>query len=115
MHDIARKLADELKNCDKYREYLQAKEKIMDDDKTRRMLKDYKEKLMEARSKQMRGEEIEGELKEELQEIQNYVDLNQPVKDYMEKEHEMNLLIKDLYEIIFSDLDMGLEKPENNS
>ncbi len=115
LHQLAGELADALKNCEKYEEYLKAKEKIMDDDKTRKMLKDYKDKLMKARSKQMSGEEISEELREELQEIQNYVDLNQPVKVYMEKEHEMNMLIKELYEIIFSDLDMGLEKRDADS
>ncbi len=107
---LAEKLNRAIRSTEEYQEYSEIREKIIDDEKTRKMLKDYKEKLMKARSKQMQGEELDEETRQELQEIQNYVDLNKNVRDYMEAEHEINLLIQELYQAIFSDLEIGLKK-----
>ncbi|SDL85978.1 YlbF family regulator [Halarsenatibacter silvermanii] len=109
VRELARELADALAGSDEYQEYLELKEKISGDEKTKKLLLDYREKLMEARSKQIQGEELDEELEQELQEIQRYVELNKPVQEYMEAEHRINELVNELHQIIFSDLEIGLE------
>ena len=113
VYDTSNRLAREIKNSDEYQEYQEIREKILADESTKEMLKDYMEKQMNLQQKQMAGEEPTAEEKEELARIKEVVDLNSDIKEYLEAEHRMSVMLNDLQEILFGDLEIGVMEEEN--
>jgi cell fate (sporulation/competence/biofilm development) regulator YlbF (YheA/YmcA/DUF963 family) len=113
MYDLAHRLVKEIKQSDQYQRYLELREKIMEDESTRDMLKNYQQQQIKLQSKQLSGEELTDEEKEELQNLQDIIELNSEVKEYLEAEQRMNVLLNDMQKIIFSDLKLGLFEEED--
>jgi cell fate (sporulation/competence/biofilm development) regulator YlbF (YheA/YmcA/DUF963 family) len=113
MYDLAHRLVKEIKQSDQYQRYLELREKIMEDESTRDMLKNYQQQQIKLQSKQLSGEKLTDEEKEELQNLQDIIELNSEVKEYLEAEQRMNVLLNDMQKIIFSDLKLGLFEEED--
>ena len=113
MYDLAHKLAKEIKESDQYREYQKIRKKVMEDETTRDMLKDYQQQQMKLQSKQLSGEELTEEDKEEFERLQNIIELNTDVKKYLEAEQRISVLLNDMQKILFSDLELGVFDDQN--
>ena len=112
VYDTANRLAREIKNSDEYQKYKEIREKILADTSTKNMLKDYMEKQMNLQQKQMSGQEPTQEEKEELENLRELVDLNSDIKEYLEAEYRMSVMLNDLQEILFGDLEIGVMEEE---
>lgn len=114
VYNLANKLAREIKDSDEYQNYLKIRKKIMQDENTLEMLKDYQKQQMNLQSKQLSGQDITEEEKENLQKIQNLVNLNNDIQEYLEAERRINLMLSDLQRILFSDLKLGVFESEED-
>ena len=112
VYDTANRLAREIKNSDEYTKYQEIRETILEDESTKEMIKDYMEKQMKIQQKQMSGQEPTEEEKEELENLRNLVDLNSEVKEYLQAEYRMSVMLNDLQEILFGDLEIGVLNEE---
>lgn len=108
IYDIANRLARALKKSQKYEDYKQIRKKIMADEKKREMLKDYQQQQMKLQSKQLSGQELSAEEKERFENLREIIELNADVKKYLEAEYQMSILLNDIQNILFSDLEMGI-------
>lgn len=113
VYSTAHKLAREIKNSDEYSEYKEVRTKIMDDEKSKEMLRDYQKEQMKVQSKKMSGEELTEEDKEKLENLRNIIEINSDIKNYLEAEYRVSVLLNDLQEILFSDLELGIEDQNN--
>lgn len=118
VHDTARRLQRKLKNSDQYQNYLELRKKVMAKEGSKKMLRDYQNLMMEMQTKRMSGEELSQEDKEKLQNLQNFIEINNNVKKYLEAEYELSQTIQDIQKIIFSDIEVGIPeedlKPESD-
>ncbi|PUU91345.1 MULTISPECIES: YlbF family regulator [Halanaerobium] len=115
VHDTARRLQRKLKNSDQYQNYLELRKKVMAKEGSKKMLRDYQNLMMEMQTKRMSGEELSEEDKEKLQNLQNFIEINNNVKKYLEAEYALSQTIQDIQKIIFSDIEVGIPEEELNS
>jgi cell fate (sporulation/competence/biofilm development) regulator YlbF (YheA/YmcA/DUF963 family) len=71
--------------------------------------------MMEMQTKRMSGEELSEEDKEKLQNLQNFIEINNNVKKYLEAEYALSQTIQDIQKIIFSDIEVGIPEEELKS
>lgn len=115
VHDTARRLQRKLKNSDQYQNYLELRKKVMAKEGSKKMLLDYQNLMMEMQTKRMSGEELSEEDKEKLQKLQNFIEINNNVKKYLEAEYALSQTIQDIQKIIFSDIEVGISEEELKS
>ncbi len=108
VYDIANRLARALKKSDQYEGYKQIRKKIMTDERKKEMLQDYQQQQMKLQSKQLSGEELTAEEKEKFENLREIIELNSDVKKYLESEYQISILLNDIQNIIFSDLEIGI-------
>ncbi|RCW49201.1 YlbF family regulator [Halanaerobium sp. MA284_MarDTE_T2] len=112
VYDIARRLERKIKDSDEYQEYTELRKKVMGKKGSREMLLDYQNLMMELQTKQLSGQEISEEEKEKLNNLNNFIEINNNVKKYLEAEYKLSVMLNDLQKIIFSDIEIGI--PQNN-
>lgn len=117
VNDSAKKLKQELENSDEYQNYLELRKKVMEKEGSKKMLRDYQNLMMKMQNKRMSGEELDEEEKEKLQNLQNFIEINENVKKYLEAEYEVSKMLNEIQRIVFSDIQVGIpnEDEENNS
>lgn len=112
VYDSARRLQRKLKNSDEYQNYLELRKKVMQKEGSKKMLLDYQNLMMEMQTKRMSGEELSEEDKERLQNLQNFIEINNNVKKYLEAEYSLSKTINDIQKIIFSEIEVGIPEDE---
>jgi cell fate (sporulation/competence/biofilm development) regulator YlbF (YheA/YmcA/DUF963 family) len=115
VHDTARRLKRKLENSDEYLNYLELRKKVMAKEGSKKMLLDYQNLMMEMQTKRMSGEELSEEDKERLQNLQNFIEINNTVKKYLEAEYAVSQMINDIQKTIFSDIEVGIPESELES
>ncbi len=113
VYNTANQLAREIKNSDEYTEYQKVREKILEDEDSKAMLKDYMQKQMEIQQKKMTDQEVAKEDEEELERLKNLVDLNSDVKEYLQAEYRLSVMLNDLQKNLFGDLEIGVLDEED--
>ena len=112
VQDTARRLKRKLENSDQYQNYVELRKKVMEKEGSKKMLLDYQNLMMEMQSKRMSGEELSEEDKERLQNLQNFIEINNNVKKYLEAEYSLSKMINDIQKTIFSDIEVGIPEAE---
>jgi cell fate (sporulation/competence/biofilm development) regulator YlbF (YheA/YmcA/DUF963 family) len=112
VQDTARRLKRKLKNSDEYQNYLELRKKVMAKEGSKKMLRDYQNLMMEMQTKRMSGEELSEEDKEKLQNLQNFIEINNNMKKYLEAEYSLSKMINDIQKTIFSDIEVGIPEQE---
>jgi len=115
VYDLANRLAKQLKNSDEYEDYLDKKQKLMKNEKTKEMLLDFQQEQMKLQAKQLSGEDLTEEEQEKLENLRELVDLNKDIKQYLQAEYRVNILLNDIQKIIFGDLELGIEEDEEEN
>ncbi|CCU77814.1 hypothetical protein HSACCH_00185 [Halanaerobium saccharolyticum subsp. saccharolyticum DSM 6643] len=108
----AQRLKKKLENSDEYQNYLELRKKVMAKEGSKKMLLDYQNLMMEMQTKRMSGEELSEEDKERLQNLQNFIEINNNVKKYLEAEYNVSKMINDVQKTIFSDIEVGIPEEE---
>lgn len=112
VNDSAQKLKQELENSEEYQNYLELRKKVMEKEGSKKMLRDYQNLMMKMQNKRMSGEELGEEEKEKLQNLQNFIEINDNVKKYLEAEYEVSKMLNEIQRIVFSDIDVGIPNEE---
>ena len=115
VQDTARRLKRKLENSDEYQNYLELRKKVMEKEGSKKMMLDYQNLMMEMQTKRMSGEELSEEDKERLQNLQNFIEINNNVKKYLEAEYAVSQMINDIQKTIFSDIEVGIPEEELKS
>lgn len=112
VYDVAHRLARELKKSEEYKSYLKVKEKIKNNSKTKEMLMDFQKEQFKLQSKAISGQEVTEEEKKKLNSIMEIVKLNNDIQKYLDIEYRISIMLNDIQEIVFADLDIGIKENE---
>lgn len=100
VHDYAHSLAKAIKASPEYKNFKKAKEKLESDDAAKQMLTDFRRAQLEIQQQKMSGMEVSSEQEEKLSKLQEVVNLNLTVKEYMEAEYRFSVLFADIQKIL---------------
>ena len=114
VYDLANRMARQIKKSDEYKEYLKKREKVVSNEKTKEMLLDFQQEQMKLQAKQLSGEDLSEEEKEKLENLRELVELNSNLKQYLQAEFKVNVMLNDIQKIVFGDLDLGIEPEKEN-
>ncbi|MFI5359457.1 MAG: YlbF family regulator [Halanaerobiales bacterium] len=114
VYDLAHSLAREIKKSDEYKSYQEIRDKIRDNKTTLEMLRDFQKEQFKLQSKALTGEKITEEEKEKFNRLMELVNLNKDIKKYLEVEYRISVMLNDIQEIVFGDLNLGFGKEEKH-
>jgi cell fate (sporulation/competence/biofilm development) regulator YlbF (YheA/YmcA/DUF963 family) len=115
VYDLANRMAKSIKKSDEYKDYLDKKEKILKNEKTKEMLLDFQQEQIKLQAKQLSGEDLTKEEQEKLENLRELIELNLDIKKYLQAEYRVNILLNDIQKIVFGDLELGIENDDENS
>ncbi|MDN5346793.1 MAG: hypothetical protein PWP65_357 [Clostridia bacterium] len=100
VYDRAHELARALARCREYRDLSRLRARIKENPEALRMLKDYRERMLEAEMKQLQGEALEPEKQRALEDIERLVRLNPTLSEFLEAQARVARLLADIQKIL---------------
>lgn len=95
-HDSINELVVSFKDTQEYKEYLQLKQKLKQDDNVYNMLKDFKDKQNQVQISYLNGQDISKEKQEEMENLYSIVIQNDDCRKILECEMKINIILADL-------------------
>ena len=99
-YDKVNELVRSIKDSEQVREYMKLKQELYQDEKSKEMIKDFREKQTEVQSLLMQGKETDAEKMEKLQSLYQILVTNPKVKNFFDKEVQFDMMLSDIYKII---------------
>jgi len=100
VYDTANKLAYEIKNSNEYKEYKQAKNKIMQDPEMKSKIEEFEKIRYDAQVLAIKKGEGDSEKMQKLQELYTILINNKEIKEYFDLEVKFNVMVADVNKII---------------
>ena len=107
-YDAAHILAKALKESPEYTEFKNLKDKVQQQDTTKKMLKDFRKKQFTLQAKQMSGQQVSEEDTKKVQELQQVLLQNPLVGPYLHAEYRLSTILNDVYKILGEAVDMDM-------
>jgi len=99
-YDKVKELVEAIKNCEQVKAYQKIKEEVYSDEKSKEMIKEFREKQSEVQSLLMMGQEADKEKMEKLQSLYQILVGNPSVKDFFDKEVQFDEMLTEIYKEI---------------
>ena len=99
-YDKVHELVRAIKESDQVKEYLALKEELYKNEKSKDMIKDFREKQVEVQSLLMQGKEADSEKMEKLQSLYQILVANPQVKEFFDKEVQFDEMLSEIYKKI---------------
>lgn len=99
-YDKVHELVRAMKDSDEVKEYIAIKEEVYKDEKSKELIKEFREKQMEVQSLLMQGKEAEAEKMEKLKNLYQILASNVKIKEFFDKEVKVDVMLSDIYKII---------------
>lgn len=99
-YDKVHELVRAMKESDEAKEYIAIKEEIYKDEKSKELIKEFREKQMEVQSLLMQGKEADEQKMEKLQNLYQILVANPKIKEFFDKEVQFDVMLSDIYKII---------------
>lgn len=100
VYDTANKLAFEMKNSEEYKNYKDAKEKIMQNPEMKAKIEEFEKIRYDAQVLAIKQGEGDSEKMQKLQELYTILVENKDVKEYFDLEVKFNIMVADVNKII---------------
>ncbi|MDR1068909.1 MAG: YlbF family regulator [Clostridiales Family XIII bacterium] len=100
IHDMARALAEAMKNSEEYAQYIAVKNKASQNAELSDAINDLHEKQFDMQRRQMNGEELGAEIMGQMQNLTQILMRDPVAAEYMQAEVRFTLMVNDVYEII---------------
>ena len=95
-YDNINNLVLSFKQTDEYKEYMNLKEKLKQNQDVYNMLKDFKDKQNEVQIAILNGQDVSKEKKEEMENLYSIVIQNEDCRKILECEMKINIILADL-------------------
>lgn len=99
-YDKVNELVKAIKESDQVKEYVKLKEELYQDEKSKEMIKEFRDKQTEVQSLLMQGQEADAEKMEKLQSLYQILVANPAIKNFFDKEVQFDVMLSDIYKII---------------
>ena len=112
VYDSVYRLAEEIKGSDEYKQYIEARSKVMSNETNATLLKEYQKLSLQAQPYLLSGKEVPSDMAEKLQKLYSVLQLSPECMDYMMKEYQLGATMNEIFKILNKeiDIDMGLPK-----
>ena len=100
VYDDAHRLAKSIKDSEEYKDYMAKRNKVMEDEKQKEMVDDFRKKAIEIQMEQLSGKEVSKEKTDKLEKLQDVLMLNPIIKDFFISEMRLSQMISDVYKIL---------------
>ena len=100
VYDTANKLAFEMKNSNEYKEYKQAKDKVMQNAEMKAKIEEFEKIRYEAQVLSIQKGEEDSEKIQKLQQLYSILVNNKEIKEYFDLEVKFNVMVADVNKII---------------
>jgi cell fate (sporulation/competence/biofilm development) regulator YlbF (YheA/YmcA/DUF963 family) len=108
VYDYAHSLARALKESPEYRAYQAAHARIKSKPSAEQMVKDFHKKQLDLQSQAMQGKEPTEEQKDALQRLYGVISGDSDVREYLQAEQRLSVILNDVYKILGDALEVGL-------
>lgn len=109
VYDLAHQLARALKNSQEYKEYVQKKNDLYKDEKNKKMVEDFREKVIDIQVKKMSGKEVSQEELDSVKKLEDILRLNPTINEFLIAEYRYSKLIEDISKIIGEAIDLEIK------
>lgn len=99
-YDKVNELVRAIKESEQVKEYVKLKEELYQDEKSKEMIKEFRDKQTEVQSLLMQGQEADAEKMEKLQSLYQILVANPAIKNFFDKEVQFDVMLSDIYKII---------------
>jgi len=108
VHERAYQLAKTMQETDEYKQYLEAKEKLRQDEHHTHMLQEFRRRQLELQIAEMSGEDTELQA-EQLERMYQMLCLNPIVNEFLTAEYRLARVITDVQKILGEALDLWVD------
>ena len=112
VYDTAKRLADELKSSEEYREYHAIKARAMENKTTRALIEEYNKLQIQAQAAMIAGDR-ESEPLKKLQKIGEVLQFDADASAYLMAEFRLKRMVGDVYKILAEAVDIDLSPLES--
>ncbi|MBF8436505.1 YlbF family regulator [Halanaerobiaceae bacterium Z-7014] len=109
VYNLSHRLAKAIKDSDEYKNFKEAREEIKQKDKSIDILKEYQNLAWKINYFESQDKDVPEEDQNRIEELQNLVQMNNHVKKYLEARARFSTMINDIEDILFGDLEIGLD------
>ncbi|HSH36869.1 YlbF family regulator [Schnuerera sp.] len=100
VYDQAHKLARAIRASEEYKTYVGKRKAVYSDEKNKKMVEDFKNKVLQIQMEQMSGKEVEQEELEKISKLEEVLTLNPTINDFLNAELRFSQLVQDINKII---------------
>ncbi len=100
VYDSVHALAKALQESEEYKQYLEAKEKLEEEEKAKEMLVDFRNYQLQIQKEQQEGNKVTKEKGERLKNMYEAINNNLTVKNYLSAEYRFGKMMADISKII---------------
>lgn len=112
VYDTAKRLADELKNSEEYRDYHTIKTRALENKTTRALIEEYNKLQIQAQAAMIAGDR-ESESLKKLQKIGEVLQFDADASAYLMAEFRLKRMVGDVYKILAEAVDIDLSPLES--
>ncbi|QQY80569.1 cell fate (sporulation/competence/biofilm development) regulator YlbF (YheA/YmcA/DUF963 family) [Keratinibaculum paraultunense] len=106
VYDQAHKLAKAIRASEEYKLYKEKRKILCSDEKNKKMVEDFQEKLFKLQMDQFSGKEVDESELDKLKKLEDVLILNPIIKDYFIAEMRFSQLVHDINNIIGEAIDL---------
>lgn len=100
INEYAHQLADAIRSSEEYRQFMAAKETVMENDADRKMLMEFHAKQLEFRHAQLLQADNNVDMMEDLERLYSVLSLNPSARAYLEQEFRISRVFNDVHAIL---------------
>jgi cell fate (sporulation/competence/biofilm development) regulator YlbF (YheA/YmcA/DUF963 family) len=108
VYDYAHNLARALKECQEYRTYQSARQRLKAKPSAEQMVKDFHRKQLELQALTLQGKEPSQEQQEGLRKLYEVLSADPDIREYLLAEQRLSVLLSDVYKILGEAIEVDL-------
>ena len=109
VYDCAHRLAKALRHSDEHQAYLDAQKKIHGDERSIKLINQYRQKQMELHAKQLAGETLTDDDHQSVSQLREVLELKPEIREFLQCEARLIQLMSDIQGILSESVDLDFE------
>lgn len=106
VYDQAHKLARTIKSSEEYKTYISKRKIVYSDEKNKKMVEDFQEKIFQIQMNQMSGKEVSQEEIDKISKLEEVLRLNPSINEFFAAQLRFSQLVQDINKIIGEAIDI---------
>lgn len=109
VYDLAHGLARAIKDSDEYKTFVAKKKIAYTNENNKKMIEDFKQKVLEIQIQQLSGKEIKKEELEKINKLEDVLKLNPTINEFLVAEYRFSQMVQDINKIIGQAIDTEVD------